>query len=123
MWWASPLFMPFAWQVLVAHIAVFVEAASGWRVGPRLVFAVALGAAYVPLGEELSIRAGFWLYRHVPMLSHVPAYIVAGETLLAVTIVLLLPLLARQRWLVTAAAGLASCAALWTGYAAGIAWL
>lgn len=123
MWWASPLFMPLAWQVLVAHIAVLVEAASGWHVGPRLLFAVMVGAAYVPLGEELSIRAGFWLYRGVPMLSHVPLYIVIGETLLAFTIVLLLPLLARQRWLMTAAAGLVSCAALWTGYAVGIAWL
>lgn len=123
MWWASPLFMPFAWQVLAAHIAVLVEAASAWRANRRVLFAMALGAAYVPIGEELSIRAGFWLYRDVPMLSHVPIYIVIGETLLAVAIVLTLPLLVRQRWLVTTTAGLASCAALWLGYAIGIAWL
>lgn len=121
MWWASPLFMPFAWQVLVAHVAVLTEAMPPWRLGSRLLLAVAVGAAYVPLGEELSIRAGFWLYRSVPMVSHVPIYIIVGETLLAVAIVLLLPILARRRWPLTMAAGLISCGALWAGYAIGIA--
>jgi hypothetical protein len=121
MWWASPLFMPFAWQVLVAHIAVLTEAASDWGRGRQLAVALAVGAAYVPVGEELSIRAGFWLYRDVPMLSHVPIYIVIGETLLAVSVALLLPALARRRWSFTMAAGLVSCAALWAGYAIGIA--
>jgi hypothetical protein len=123
MWWASPAFMPLAWQVLVAHVATLTEAVSRWRAASRIAFAVILGAAYVPLGEELSIRAGFWLYRDVPKVSHVPLYIVLGEILLAVAVVALLPVLMRGRVVMTTAAGVLAAAALWTGYALGIALL
>lgn len=120
MWWASPAFMPFAWQVLAVHLAVLTEAVSHWRFTRRVGFALVIGAAYVPVGEELSVRAGFWVYKGVPMLSHVPAYIVVGETLLAISTVFLIPVLMRQRWWLTVPAGGAACLALWSGYFAGI---
>jgi hypothetical protein len=121
MWWASPAFMPFAWQVLIAHLATLTDAVSHWRISRRLLFALLIGAAYVPLGEELSIRAGFWLYRNVPTLSHVPLYILIGELALAVAVVMLLPSLARGHALVTAIAGVIAAVALWGGYAVGLA--
>lgn len=116
MLWASPLFMPVSWQVLVVHLAVLVDALRERSLGARLFAATLAGALYVPVGEELSIRAGFWAYRGVPGLSHVPWFIIAGEAVLAAAIVFLLPLLRRRdpRW--TAAAGLGACAALGLGY-------
>ena len=120
MGWASPLFMPVSWQVLAIHLAVLVDALRERPLGLRLFAATLAGALYVPVGEELSIRAGFWTYRGVPGISNVPWFIVVGEAVLAAAIVLLLPLLRRRepRW--TFLAGAAACAALGVGYAAAL---
>lgn len=119
--WASPVFMPLAWQVLVAHVTALTQLASGWRLDRRMLLALAIGAAYIPIGEELSIRAGFWIYGGVPMIGHVPYYILMGETLLAVAVVLLIPMLEHQRWIQSASAGILACLVLASGYAFGIA--
>lgn len=123
MWSASPAFMPLAWQVLVAHIAILGDAVSHWPARPRVLFALAIGAVYIPICEALSIAAGFWSYERVPTIASVPVYIVIGETLLALVIIMMLPTLNRRRWTTTVATAAVACTALWVGYAAGLRWL
>jgi hypothetical protein len=84
----SPLYMPFAWTLVIAQLGVF----GGWlaeRMGvarATLVCALA-GGLMIPLYEFLAHYANYWTYVATPMVWHAPYYIIVSEFLLVLPLV------------------------------------
>ncbi len=86
--WRSPLYMPFAWTIVLAQLGVI----GGW-LASRLslvrasVACALLGGSMIPLYEHLAHDAGYWSYRDTPMLMNAPLYIIVAEFLLSLPLV------------------------------------
>lgn len=86
--WDSPLYMPFAWTLVLAQLGVV----GGWLaermslVKASLVCA-AMGGSMIPLYEHLAFEARYWWYTDTPMVWHAPLYIIVSEFLLTLPLV------------------------------------
>ena len=86
--WDSPLYMPFAWNIVLAQLGVL----GGWF-AQRMSFAAAtlllalLGGCMIPVYEALAHTANYWEYRNTPMVMHAPLYIIVSEFLLSLPLV------------------------------------
>jgi len=86
--WRSPLYMPFAWTIVLAQLGII----AGW-LGKRLsvlqasVACALLGGSMIPLYEHLAHDAGYWWYRDTPMVWNAPLYIIVAEFLLSLPLV------------------------------------
>jgi len=90
MLWRSPIWMPFAWEIVAVQFAY---------VGMRLMHALGgvrgvlltglLGAVNIPYYEELALRTNWWRYVDCAMLLHTPYYIILGEFVIACGLALL----------------------------------
>lgn len=86
--WDSPLYMPFAWTLVLAQLGVV----GGWLaqrmslVKATLVTAF-LGGSMIPLYEHLAYQARYWWYVDTPMVLHAPLYIIVSEFLLSLPLV------------------------------------
>jgi hypothetical protein len=91
--WESPLFMPFAWEIVVVQFAVIGEALIG-RYGllAGALISGLIGAINIPFYEELARFTKWWEYRGCRAILHTPYYIIAGEFL----ILSIVPLLSRK---------------------------
>jgi hypothetical protein len=118
MLWRSPLWMPFAWEV----VAVQFGCLGSWLWqrfgGPGLLLTGALGAVNIPYYEEMARRIHWWSYSGCRMVSNTPWYIIAGELGIAILFALLArPLRQRGVWSaiglgIVAGAGIFICYAL-----------
>ena len=98
MLWCSPVWMPFAWQVVAVQFGYLGlrlrERFGGWG----LFLIGALGAVNIPYYEEMARRIHWWAYSGCRMISFTPYYIVLGEFGIAVALTLLaLPLRQASR--------------------------
>lgn len=93
-----------------------------WRPGPGLVLTAFLGAVNIPYYEEMARRIHWWRYSGCRMISGTPYYIIVGELLIAAGFALLAFWVRRQRWGVTAAAGIVGGVLIFGAYALGF-WL
>ena len=89
MLWRSPLWMPFAWQVVAVQFGYL-----GLRLRERfgnfgLVMIGLLGAVNIPYYEEMARLIHWWKYGGCRMISGTPYYIILGEFLIAVAFALL----------------------------------
>ena len=85
---ASPIYMPFAWALLLLQIG----AIGHWlaRCMPMLRAALLTGlvaGVNIPLYESLARTADWWIYQSTPMVWGAPYYIILGEFLLALPLV------------------------------------
>lgn len=86
--WDSPLYMPFAWAIVLAQLGVV-----GGFLAERMSLAKAtlacalLGGLMIPLYELLAHYANYWKYTQTPMLLRAPLYIILAEFLLALPLV------------------------------------
>lgn len=89
MLWRSPLWMPFAWEVVAVQFAVLGR--WFWEKYQTLgIFAAGvIGAVNIPYYEEMALRTQWWAYRDCRMFLHTPYYIIVGEFLIVVAIVVL----------------------------------
>jgi hypothetical protein len=123
----SPAYMPAAWfGMLSCGSALGVALRKRWSLVPAsIAVALALGV-YIPSYEALAAHAGWWHYRGSTIsFGYVPAYIVLGEVLMGLPLVLLTERLIHARTLAAAALGaglglwiFASYALAWYGVAA-----
>ena len=84
MLWKSPLWMPFAWEVVAVqfgYLGLRLQEHFG-RFG--LVIIGLLGAVNIPYYEEMAKRIHWWKYSGCRMISGTPYYIILGEFLIAV---------------------------------------
>lgn len=105
MLWRSPLWMPFAWEIVAVQFAVLGE----WLVekfkNVGFVLAGLAGAINIPFYEEMALPAKWWAYHHCRMIFHTPYYIILGEFLIVICIVVLGRRVKSLRWENTLIAG------------------
>lgn len=118
---ASPLYMPFAWTLVIAQLGVV----GGWlaqrmsRLRATLLCAL-LGGSMIPVYEHLAWQAGYWWYERTPMVMHAPLYIILAEFLLVLPLVWMHGVAMRSALWVSAALGVA--AGLWMLPSVQVAW-
>lgn len=117
----SPLYMPFAWTIVLAQLGVV----GGWlarRMPPwkATLACAALGGSMIPAYEHLAYHAGYWWYTATPMVMHAPLYIIVSEFLLSLPLVWMDGAAKARPWPFSAVLGLA--AGLWMIPSVWIAW-
>lgn len=86
--WDSPLYMPFAWTIVLAQLGVVGGFLARRMSLTRATLACALiGGLMIPLYELLAHYANYWKYTQTPMLLRAPLYIILAEFLLALPLV------------------------------------
>ncbi len=123
MLWASPLYMPLSWMVILTHlgyIAWRLRALLGWR--KAALISGLLGAIQIPIYEEMAYYGGWWRYRptHL-MLGHTPLYVLLFEGLIVATLPILYDRIERRAWSHVALIGIIVGA--WMPFAALFSWL
>jgi hypothetical protein len=115
--WCSPLYMPFAWTVVVTQLGYI-----GWWMGKRwgipaasLLIAL-IGAVNIPLYEQWAKNANWWYYRNTPMLGNTPWYIIGGEFLVALSLPSVISLMEKKHWSVSISAGIGQGLWVWISY-------
>src|ERR1035438_4112855 len=89
MLWCSPIWMPFAWQIVAVQFGYLGLRLRERFGGAGLLIIGALGAVNIPYYEEMARRIHWWTYSGCRMISFTPYYIIAGELLIAVAFALL----------------------------------
>jgi hypothetical protein len=93
--WASPIYMPVAWMVVLAPLGYL-----AWRLGrtaPRLPLGAIMSitgiwsALNIPFYEEMAYAAQWWHYTDRLRFGHTPLYVIAFEGLIGAA----LPILVR----------------------------
>ena len=115
----SPLYMPFAWGVVLVQTAYV-----GWRLLKSLgkvrgvLITSLLGATIIPLYEWWAKGAAWWYYQDTAMWGAVPLYIILGELLIAGGLVLLIERLDERPWSMVLLLGVGQGFLIWAAYAA-----
>jgi ABC-type cobalamin transport system permease subunit len=117
MLWRSPLWMPFAWEIVAVQFG-YIGLRLAERFGaPGLATIGLLGAINIPYYEEMARRIHWWQYRDCRMISNTPYYIVLGELGIAVALAVLARTLRRGGTAIALLAGVAGGAAIFVCYA------
>ena len=116
MLWRSPLWMPFAWEIVAVQFGYL-----GIRLWERFQFPGVLltgllGAVNIPFYEEMALRTRWWEYHNCRMILHTPYYIIFGELLIAMAIARCALRVRRERLATTVAAGVIGGAAIFVSY-------
>jgi len=115
--WRSPLWMPFAWEIVAVQFGCvglwLWQRFSGWGLA-TIGF---LGAINIPYYEEMARRINWWEYRDCRMISYTPYYIILGELGIAILLAILAKRLVRGNWTTALWAGAAGGAGIFVCYA------
>ncbi len=85
---ASPLYMPFAWALIMLQIGVVAHwLRENLGVAKAAVITGLIGGVNIPLYESLARAADWWIYVKTPMVIGAPYYIILGEVLIVVPLV------------------------------------
>jgi hypothetical protein len=90
--------MPFAWEVVAVQFAVLGEALIGRFKGAGVFLTGLIGAINIPFYEEMALGTRWWAYHDCSMILHTPYYIIIGEFLIAMGIVMLATKLQPLQW-------------------------
>jgi hypothetical protein len=108
----SPLYMPFAWMIVVTQLGYFGWwMAKRWGVVSASLLIALFGAVNIPLYEQWAKNAGWWYYRNTTMLGNTPWYIIGGEFLIALSLPAAILFLEKRHWGFSICAGI--CQGLW----------
>lgn len=119
MLWRSPIWMPFAWEIVAVQFGV-VGLWLWQRFGSRGLATIGLlGAINIPYYEEMARRINWWQYADCRMLSYTPYYIILGEFGIAVLLAVLAKRLAQGTWMTALLAGIAGGVGIFICYAVG----
>lgn len=88
--YCSPIYMPFAWAVVLVQVGYLGFLISGHKpMWQSMLATLLLGFLFIPLFEHWANGAGWWVYQNTPMIGDTPWYIIMAEGLIC----LVLPLL------------------------------
>jgi len=117
MLWRSPLWMPFAWEI----VAVQFGSIGLWlwnRFGRwGLVVVGLLGAINIPYYEEMATHINWWQYGNCRMLSNTPYYIILGEFGIAILLAMLTKRVSQENLATVFVAGAAGSLGIFICYA------
>jgi hypothetical protein len=117
MLWRSPLWMPFAWEIVAVQFG-YVGLRLWERFGRQGLAAVGvLGAISIPYYEELARRIHWWQYGNCRMLSYTPYYITLGEFGIVILLAVLAKRVSQGTWTASLLAGLAGGFGIFLCYA------
>src|SRR5690349_14569443 len=115
--WRSPLWMPFAWEVVAVQFG-YVGLWLWKRYGRWGLATIGLlGAINIPYYEEMARRISWWTYSNCRMLSNTPYYIILGEFGIAIVLALLAKRVCEGSWTSSILAGLAGGVGIFLCYA------
>jgi hypothetical protein len=115
--WRSPIWMPFAWQVVAVqfgYLGLRLYERWSWR---GLLLVGLLGAINIPYYEEMALRINWWRYGNCAMLLHTPYAIIVGEFLIAMYLGYAARWTRAERFGRSLFAGVTAGAAIFVGYA------
>jgi hypothetical protein len=115
--WRSPIWMPFAWEIVAVqfgYVGLWLKDRFG---GQGLLAIGLLGAINIPYYEEMARRINWWQYGNCRMLSYTPYYIILGEFGIAIILALLARCVANREWRDAALAGVAGGLGIFVCYA------
>jgi hypothetical protein len=116
--WRSPLWMPFAWEIVTAQFG-YVGLWLWNRFGSYgLVGVGVLGAINIPYYEEMARHINWWQYGNCRMLSYTPYYIILGEFGIAIFLTILAARITRGTWTTAFFAGTVGGLGIFICYAA-----
>lgn len=117
MLWRSPLWMPFAWEIVAVQfgsIGLWLwNRFGGWG----LVGVGLLGAINIPYYEEMAKHINWWQYVNCRMLSNTPYYIILGEFGIAILLAMLTKRVSQGNLATVFAAGAAGGLGIFICYA------
>jgi hypothetical protein len=116
--WRSPLWMPFAWEVVAVQFAVLGDWLMRKFSRRGLWLAGLIGAINIPFYEEMALGTKWWAYYDCRMFLHTPYYIILGEFFIVVAIVLLARRIKIENFAATILYGAAGGLAIFVCYAA-----
>jgi hypothetical protein len=117
MLWRSPIWMPFAWEVVAVQFG-YIGLWLWERFGKTGLAAIGLlGAINIPYYEEMARRINWWQYSNCRMLSYTPYYIILGEFGIAIVLALLAKRISEGSWTSSLLAGLAGGVGIFICYA------
>jgi len=97
--WKSPLYMPFAWTMVLTNIGLagyfLLYKEPKWL---AVLITVLIGAIVIPLFEHWAKGAGWWFYRDSKMIWDVPYYIILGEGLICAFLGIIINYLNHHRF-------------------------
>lgn len=117
MLWRSPLWMPFAWEIVAVQLSYLGLRLTQRFGGLGLLLVGLLGAINIPYYEEMARRIHWWSYSGCRMLSYTPWYIIAGEFGIAIVLTLLAKPLRHRSGMLHIVLGLAGGAGIFICYA------
>lgn len=86
----SPLYMPFAWAVVLVQVGYLGFLISGHKpMWQSILATMVIGLLFIPLFEHWANGAGWWVYHNTPMIGDTPWYIILGEGLICMVLPLL----------------------------------
>jgi hypothetical protein len=115
--WRSPIWMPFAWQVVAVqfgYLGLRLYERLGWK---GLLIVGLLGAINIPYYEEMALRINWWRYQNCAMFLHTPYAIIVGEFLIAMYLGYAARWTRAEKYSRSVVAGVSAGAAIFVGYA------
>ncbi|MDF0672882.1 MAG: hypothetical protein P0120_00870 [Nitrospira sp.] len=117
MLWRSPIWMPFAWEIVAVqfgYVGLWLwNRFGGWG----LLGIGLLGAINIPYYEEMARYINWWQYSNCRMLSYTPYYIILGEFGIAILLTILAQRVSQDTWTATLIAGTAGGSGIFICYA------
>jgi len=113
----SPLYMPFAWAVILVQVGYL-----GWLIAGHkplwisMLATMFIGLLFIPLFEHLAKGAGWWYYKDCLMIFNTPYYIIMGEGLICMTLPLFFTIQSHKNYGLAAAFGLLQGLWIWGAY-------
>ena len=117
MLWRSPIWMPFAWEVVAVQFGYVGLWLWNRFTGRGLLAIGVLGAINIPYYEEMARRINWWEYGNCRMISYTPYYIILGEFGIAILLAVLSKHVIRGNWTTALLAGIAGGAGIFICYA------
>ena len=115
--WRSPLWMPFAWEIVAVQFGYVGLWLWNRLRGLGLAAIGLLGAINIPYYEEMARRINWWEYRDCRMFSNTPYYIILGEFGIAIILAVLAKRVANGNWRTALQAGVAGGIGIFICYA------
>lgn len=113
----SPLYMPFAWAVVLIQVGYLGWLISGHKpLWVSMLATMGLGLLFIPLFEHWAYGAGWWYYIDTPMVFNTPYFIILGEGLICMMLPLLFKLQAHKKYTMAIFLGAAQGFWIWLAY-------
>ena len=113
----SPLYMPFAWAVILVQIGYL-----GWLISNKekmwlsMLCSTIIGFAVIPLFEHWAKGAGWWYYQNCKIIFSTPWYIILGEGLICIFLPLFFKYINQRNYTFQIPLGIIEGLWIWVAY-------